>query len=141
MGSSPTTGATGATTTSTMTLCGWQVCELWRQTYPRDSTPYNRLVADISMPLGNWEKALEEGREAMRLEPNSEGNYANLGLGYASLNRLDEAEAVYKQAEGRRLGSELLLGNRYQVAFLKGDAARMAQLAATAMGKPGQEIG
>ncbi len=116
-----------------------QVCELWRQTYPRDSTPYNRLVADISMPLGNWEKALEEGREAMRLDPNSEGNYANLGLAYASLNRLDEAEGVYQQAAERKLGGELLLGNRYQLAFLKGDTSQMAQLPAAAVGKPGWE--
>ena len=30
----------------------------------------------------------------MRLEPNDEINYANLGFGYMTLNRLDEAEAV-----------------------------------------------
>ena len=35
----------------------------------------------------------------MRLEPNDEVNYTNLGADYVSLNRLDEAEAVYKQAE------------------------------------------
>src|SRR5664280_3909506 len=116
-----------------------QVYELWQQTYPRDATPYNRLGGDISIPLGNWEKALEEGREAIRLEPNSEANYANLGLDYASLNRLDEAEAVYKQAKERKLEGEYLLANRYQLAFLKGDAAQMAQLVAAAMGKPGGE--
>ena len=75
----------------------------------------------------------------MRLEPNSEVNYVNLGIAYMSLNRLDEAEAVYKQAEERKLESEGLLENRYQLAFLKGDAAQMAQLAAAAMGKPGTE--
>ncbi len=37
----------------------------------------------------------------------------NLGLAYVSLNRLDEAEAVYKQAEERKLESELLLEDRY----------------------------
>jgi tetratricopeptide (TPR) repeat protein len=116
-----------------------QVYELWQQTYPRDATPYNRLGTDISIPLGNWETALKEAREALRLQPNSEANYANLGLDYASLNRLDEAEAVYKQAEERKLEGEGLQENRYQLAFLKGDAAQMAQLAAAAMGKPGGE--
>ena len=32
--------------------------------------------------LGNWEKASEEAREAMRLEPNDEVNYINLGAAY-----------------------------------------------------------
>ena len=75
----------------------------------------------------------------MRLEPNNEINYVNLGAAYVSLNRLDEAEAVYKQAEERKLESEDLLANRYQLAFLKGDTAQMAQLASAAMGKPGTE--
>jgi tetratricopeptide (TPR) repeat protein len=43
--------------------------------------------------LGNWEKALEEAREAMRLEPKIAVEY-NSSHRYASLNRLDEAEAV-----------------------------------------------
>ena len=66
-------------------------------------------------------------------------NYVNLGFAYMTLNRLDEAEAVYKQAEERKLESEFLLQNRYWLAFLKGDAAQMAQLVSAAMGKPGAE--
>ena len=64
--------------------------------------------------LGNWEKALEEYREALRLEPNTVFNYGNLGRAYTALNRLDEAETVYKQAEERKLENEVLLQNRYQ---------------------------
>ena len=93
----------------------------------------------VSATLGNWEKALEEWREALRLDPNDGLNYLNLGLAYMSLNRLDEAEAVYKQAEERKLEDELLLQSRYWLAFLKGDAAQMAQLVSAAMGKPGAE--
>ena len=63
----------------------------------------------------------------------------NLGVCYANLNRLDEAEAVYKQAEERKLESESLLADRYLLAFLKGDTAQMAHLASAAMGKPGTE--
>ena len=66
-------------------------------------------------------------------------NYVNLGFAYTALNRLDEAEAVYKQAEERKLEDEFLLQSRYWLAFLKGDAAQMAQLVSAAMGKPGTE--
>jgi serine/threonine protein kinase/tetratricopeptide (TPR) repeat protein len=115
-----------------------QTYELWQQTYPRDYAPYN-LLGVVSGTLGNWKKALEEWREALRLEPNVGVQYYVLGLAYMSLNRLDEAEAVYKQAEERKLESEALLQGRYWLAFLKGDAAQRAQLVSASKGKPGSE--
>jgi tetratricopeptide (TPR) repeat protein len=115
-----------------------QTCELWQQTYPRDDIAYRRLGL-ISDFRGNWEKALEVWREALRLEPNNLYNYSNLGIAYTAFNRLDEAEAVYKQAEERKLEKSSLLRNRYWLAFLKGDTAQMAQLVAAAMGKSGTE--
>jgi tetratricopeptide (TPR) repeat protein len=115
-----------------------QTHELWEQTYPRDPVPY-RDLGGIFAILGNFEKALEQWREALRLEPNDANNYFALGWLYTALNRLDEAEAVYKQAEERKLEDELLLQGRYWLVFLKGDAAQMAQLVSAAMGKPGAE--
>jgi tetratricopeptide (TPR) repeat protein/tRNA A-37 threonylcarbamoyl transferase component Bud32 len=115
-----------------------QTFELWQQTYPRDDLPYIEL-GFVFGGLGNWEKALEELREALRLEPNIVASYRNLGIACMTLNRLDEAEAVYRQAEERKLEGESLLQYRYLLAFLKGDSARMAQFAAAAMGKPGYE--
>jgi eukaryotic-like serine/threonine-protein kinase len=112
--------------------------ELWQQTYPRDYALYSHL-GTIYGGLGNFEKALEAGREDLRLEPNTVDNYELLGFSYMNLNRLDEAEAVYKQAEERKLEGEELLRYRYVLAFLMGDAAQMAQLASTAAGKPGAE--
>jgi tetratricopeptide (TPR) repeat protein len=115
-----------------------QTYELWQQTYPRDFAPHTNLVF-IFGSLGRWEKALEEAREAMRLQPNSQTNYSNLGEAYTSLNRLDEAEAVYKQAQERKLESEGVLVGRYQLAFLKGDTGQMAHVTSSATGKPGIE--
>ena len=40
----------------------------------------------------------------MRLEPNISTNYVNLASSYTGLNRLDEAEATFKQAAERKLG-------------------------------------
>jgi eukaryotic-like serine/threonine-protein kinase len=115
-----------------------RVYELWKQSYPRDLSPYVNLGV-IGGATGKYDKALEEAREAMPVDPNSITNYINLGGDYASLNRLEEAEVVYKQAEERKLGSEVLLGARYQLAFLKGDGAELARLVAVASGKPGAE--
>jgi tetratricopeptide (TPR) repeat protein len=115
-----------------------QTYELWQQTYPRDLLTYGDL-GFISFVLGNYEKAAEEFREVPRLEPNDVQHYSNLGFAYQALNRLDEAEAVYKQAEERKLQSESLLVGRYVLAFLKGDAVQMERLASAATGKPGTE--
>ncbi len=115
-----------------------QVYEQWAQAYPRDDLPHRDLGV-VAVGMGNGEKTLEEWREALRLDPNNAVNYLNLGNQYANLNRLDEAEAVYKRAEDRRLESEYLLLNRYQLAFLKGDTAQMVRLASAALGRPGME--
>jgi tetratricopeptide (TPR) repeat protein len=117
---------------------GAQTFELWQQTYPGDFIPYNRLGRIYAMTR-SWEKRLEEWREGIRLQPNTYMFYAHLGEAYISLNRLDEAEAVCKQAQERNFENNTLLRNRYWLAFLKGDAAQMAQMVSTAMGKPGME--
>jgi eukaryotic-like serine/threonine-protein kinase len=103
-----------------------QTYELWKQTYPRDFIPPNMLGITYDR-MGNRERALQEYREALRLEPSGYPHYGNLGHAYTALNRLDEAEAVYKLAEERKLEQKFLSG-RYQVAFLRGNAAQMAQL-------------
>jgi tetratricopeptide (TPR) repeat protein len=112
--------------------------QLWGQTYPRDFLLHQHL-GNLYRNLGNLDKALEEAREALRLEPNAGPSYEVLGDDCMSLNRLDEAEAVFKQAEERKLESEPLLALRYQLAFLTGDAAQMAKLVSASMGKPGAE--
>jgi serine/threonine protein kinase len=115
-----------------------QVYQLWQQTYPRDYVPHTNL-AFISGNLGDRNEALAEDLEAMRLDASHVNRYANLGLDYINLDRFDDAEAVFKQAEERKLESEELLGARYQLAFLKGDTGQMAQLVSATFGKPGEE--
>ncbi len=115
-----------------------QIYEQWQQVYPRDYLPYMNL-AFIYGTLGDLDKTLAEIQEALRLEPNNGTVYLNLGITYASLNRFEEAQAVYKQAEERKLQGEALLQGRYSLAFLQGDNVRMAQMVAAAIGKPGME--
>jgi tetratricopeptide (TPR) repeat protein/predicted Ser/Thr protein kinase len=115
-----------------------QAHELWQQTYPQDSEPYINL-SSIASTLGNWEKALANAREALRVDPTSGFTNGNLAVAYASLNRLDEAEAVYRQAEERKVDEDNLLVGHYQLAFLRNDPAEMDRWAAAATGRLGVE--
>jgi tetratricopeptide (TPR) repeat protein len=115
-----------------------QEYELWKKMYPRDSLPYMGLGFIFSR-LGDMDRALEQDSEAMRLEPNDWVSYSSLADDYINLNRFDEAEAVLKKAEERRLEVQYLLLNRYKLAFLKGDTAGMAASVSAASGKQGTE--
>ena len=115
-----------------------QASELRQQTY-RGTSLADVDVGFILGSLGELEKGLENDRAVMRLHPNTARSYTNLSYSYMALNRLDEAEAVFQQAEERKLENETMLQNRYLLAFLKADAAKMAELALAAMGKQGTE--
>ncbi len=45
-----------------------QVYQLWTQTYPRDSIPFNNLGVSYAL-MGQWEKALPVARQAHQLNP------------------------------------------------------------------------
>ncbi len=112
--------------------------QTWKQTYPRDTDPYISLGVDYRW-IGESAKALEEHREALNRDPHLAVNYQNLAADLVNLNRIDEAGGVYKQAEDRNLVFQGHTKSVYLLAFLKGDSGRMAQVAASGMGKPGIE--
>jgi DNA-binding winged helix-turn-helix (wHTH) protein/tetratricopeptide (TPR) repeat protein len=115
-----------------------QTLEMWQQTYPRDTGPPNALGVSYRR-LGNSEKALEEDLELLRLAPDATSSYRDLAIDYVNLSRLEEADAMYKEAEARKLGYLGRAKSRYLLAFLKGDEVQMAQLASSVMGKRGEE--
>ena len=115
-----------------------QTYDLWVQTYPRDSVPPHNL-AIIYKNLGQYDKALAEAREAIRLDPSSALAYASLVSSYFHLNRLDEARATAGEASAKKLDSPYLHLNLYLLDFLQNDAGGMAQQVIWAAGKPGVE--
>ena len=84
-------------------------------------------------------KAVEEGREAVRLNPDFPVPYSLLRFNYIALNRLDEAKATYGQALERKLDHPFFYVDLYQIAFLQNDSAGMTQQVASSAGKPGVE--
>jgi eukaryotic-like serine/threonine-protein kinase len=115
-----------------------QVFEVWAQTYPRDWVPRHEL-GSVYYDLGQYDKALTEFREALRLYPESGQIYDNLVLTYAGLNRLEEARATADEAKTKHINSPELRVNLYTLAFLQKDAEGMAQQVAFGAGKPGLE--
>ncbi|MFZ0645769.1 MAG: tetratricopeptide repeat protein, partial [Candidatus Acidiferrales bacterium] len=116
-----------------------QTCELWIQAYPRSEKPHLYLSGAIYPVIGQYEKAVEEAREAIRLKPDKPISYAFLMFSYTPLNRLDEAKATYEQALERKLDHPFIHLALYPIAFLQNDAAGMAQQVAWSAGKPGAE--
>lgn len=115
-----------------------QVCELWKQTYPRDVTAYVWL-GNIYPILGRYEKGLEESREALRLQPNRVTSYASLANIELILNHLEEARQILSQAQARGLTSPAMQVFLYRLAFLRGDSAEMQRLVAAAAGQPAED--
>jgi tetratricopeptide (TPR) repeat protein/predicted Ser/Thr protein kinase len=115
-----------------------RVYEIWGQTYPREFAPPNNL-GNIYIILGQFDKALTEMREALRLDPGGAVSYANLFKVYLYLDRLDEARSAVGEAQAKKLDSPLLRIYMYQLAFLEKDATEMERQVAWSVGKPGME--
>ncbi len=98
--------------------------ELYKQTYPRDVTPYiNLSVTDLQ--LGDFDKALENAKESMRVDPDESRGYGISASAYMGLNRLEEAKTVAK--EGLRLHPDFLFlhDTLANIALAQGDLTTM----------------
>ncbi len=71
--------------------------ELYIQTYPRDSIPYNNLAV-IYNELGQFDNALEKAKRAVELDPDMMNGYGQVASAYAGLNRIEEARATLNTA-------------------------------------------
>jgi eukaryotic-like serine/threonine-protein kinase len=93
---------------------GIQTYELYKQTYPRDTVPYINLSVTYG-DLGEFDKALQNTLEAIRLEPDAANQYAGAANSYMALNRLDEAKAILNKALDRKIGGYTI---HFQLALL-----------------------
>jgi DNA-binding winged helix-turn-helix (wHTH) protein/tetratricopeptide (TPR) repeat protein len=119
---------------------GIQNSELWTQTYPRDPRPRVFLGAAYA-DSGRFEEAATETRKCFQLDPDFTVCSHNLIGIYTTLNRLDEAKAMYQDAIKRKPDSSGLHLYRYNIAFLESDIAEMERQVNWAAGKPGVEDG
>ncbi len=107
-----------------------QACELWAQTYPRDSQPHGFLSGSTSTALGRFEKAVEEGKKCIEMNPDTSITYSNIAEAYVDLERLADAKAVLERASARKLSIPEFNVIRYKIAFLEDDRTELARVAA-----------
>jgi serine/threonine protein kinase/Flp pilus assembly protein TadD len=112
-----------------------ETLELWKRTYPRESAPHNNLAVKYN-ELGQFDKAGEEARDAIRLNPNSASGPSLLASSSVGLNRFDEAKEIIRQALSQKLENLRMHQNLYRIAFVQGDVAGMKQEIEWATGKP-----
>ena len=110
----------------------------WMRSYPGEAVPHARL-ATLSAASGQYDEAVRQLQEAIRLDPDVYSFYTNLMMSFMELHRLDEAKATYEAARARNISSENLIVARYELAFLQEDTDTMQQLVQWAKGKPGYE--
>jgi DNA-binding winged helix-turn-helix (wHTH) protein/tetratricopeptide (TPR) repeat protein len=116
-----------------------QTCEEWSQTYPREIGPHSFLAGFIYPVSGKYEKAVEEARKMLQLDPDMPIVYVDLGYLYAALGRYPEAEDMLRLASRKNLQVPLLLVLQYDVAFLQKKRLDMASAVTLAQGRSGAE--
>jgi serine/threonine protein kinase/tetratricopeptide (TPR) repeat protein len=116
-----------------------EIYEQWKETYPRETLPYDNLSLRYE-GLGQHDKALANAAEAMRLDPKDNYAYQNLGDAYLSMNRFDEAQAIYDQAAANKIEARTTRFGRFQLAYLRGDRAAQERIAAEGNGSADEPL-
>jgi eukaryotic-like serine/threonine-protein kinase len=112
--------------------------EVWADLYPREFEPA-RALAEFYTEIGDAETAVRWGRKALALGQENAMSYQILAWSYVRLNRLAEAQDLYKQDEDRRLADPMMNGARYLLAFFAHDQGKMEEFGLRDSGKPGAE--
>ena len=112
-----------------------EVAELWRRTYLRDYYAATSL-GNRYRSMGQIEKAIEEYKEAIRLNPKYPVAYSNIARGFLLLNRLDEAQSACRKALELSPDFPNPHDVLFQIAFIQGESAAMKQQLDWFAGRP-----
>ncbi len=106
--------------------------------YPRSAAAYNNLGL-VSAQQGQYEKAEEMTRQALRLEGDVAVFNQNLTTYVMALQRFDETRRIIHEVQARKLDSAEFHVTLYQLAFLGADSAAMSEEQKWFAGKPDYE--
>jgi len=102
-----------------------QVCNEWARTYPREFLPHSFLAGFVDPVLANYKGAIEEAQTIIELNPDASLGYYLLGYDLMYLNELQGAENAVHMAAERKTDQVRLATLRFDLAYMKGDAAGM----------------
>lgn len=99
-----------------------EALEVWKQTYPLDYRPSNALALLLNR-LGEYDRAIVEGQDAMRINPAHPFPYSNLAYAFRGAGRYADAKRTAERAVA--LGIETVPTRRllYQLAEMGNDQA------------------
>jgi tetratricopeptide (TPR) repeat protein len=109
--------------------------QLWARTYPRESLPHN-MLGNLYSIAGEFEEAVREYREGIRVEPRLSVTYGNLMRTYTGSDRFEEAKAVAQQAFAHRLDPPNNHAILLQIAYIQEDQAAQEKEVRWFEGKP-----
>jgi len=116
-----------------------QTCKLWSEVYPRDFLPFNCL-ANTYIVIGQPEKAIEPGQQALRLNASHALPYASLGRAYERTSRFPEAKAICEKAIAEKADSFWVHSLLYRIAFVESDGPAMQRELDWFGGKPQESV-
>jgi serine/threonine protein kinase/tetratricopeptide (TPR) repeat protein len=109
------------------------------ENYPRRTAAYVNL-GNVYGAQGQYEKAAEVTRQAVRLAPD-EDSYGNLANNTLALQRFEETRQVIHEAQARKVDNFIVHNALYALAFLGADSAAMAEQQQWFAGKPEENFG
>jgi len=118
------------------TIEGFRVYD---QAYPNDFRASGNLSLAYLL-LGQYEKALGEARESVRLNPGISAWQVTLGTALLRLNRYREAKETFERAIGMGLNDARMHDALYQLAFVQHDEKGMQQQVDWARSRPEEYV-
>jgi eukaryotic-like serine/threonine-protein kinase len=94
--------------------------------FPRSDTAFNNLGL-VSAQQGQYAKAAEMTRQALRLQPSTSIYYENLTTYTMALQQFDETRQIARQAQAQKFDPADIHISLYQMAFVENDSAAMAE--------------
>jgi DNA-binding winged helix-turn-helix (wHTH) protein/tetratricopeptide (TPR) repeat protein len=96
------------------------ILETWKRSFPDEFQPANSL-AIIHNLLGDFERAIQEGKEAVRRNPSHGFPYSNLAHAYRGIGNFVEARTTAERAVEKNIETLPTRRLLYQLAILEDD--------------------
>ncbi len=112
---------------------------MYKRSYPRDAIP-PVVLSDRYESIGQFEKAVDEAREGLRINPTYAIATQNLCTALLRIDKFAEVNELCSEAFKQEMDGDYFHELLYQTAFVAGDAAAMAAQVAWFHGREDEHI-